>query len=43
MELFERVYEIQETAAGRNWEGNQDPVRVVSYLSLFEMPKPARE
>ena len=42
MELFERVYAIQETAAGRMGKTDDEPVRVVSFLSLFEMPKTAR-
>jgi DNA-binding transcriptional ArsR family regulator len=39
MELFEKVYEIQEAAAERMEKGDEEPTRVVSYLSMFEIPK----
>lgn len=38
MQLFERVYDIQEESAQRPLGKGERPMRVVSFLSLFEMP-----
>ncbi|HEX3360709.1 MAG TPA: sigma factor [Solirubrobacterales bacterium] len=37
MELYERIFEIQEAAA-RMRDGEEKPFRVVSFQSLFEIP-----
>jgi DNA-binding transcriptional ArsR family regulator len=39
MELYERIFEIQEEAAERMGESDEKPVRVVSFQSLFEIPR----
>jgi DNA-binding transcriptional ArsR family regulator len=39
MELYERVTEIQTTAAERMGESDEAPMRVVSFQSLFEVPR----
>jgi DNA-binding transcriptional ArsR family regulator len=39
-ELYERVAEIQTEAAERMGESDEEPVRVLSFQSLFELPKP---
>jgi DNA-binding transcriptional ArsR family regulator len=38
MELYERIFEIQEAAAARMTDGDEKPFRVVSFQSLFEIP-----
>src|ERR1700759_2209491 len=38
MELYERIFEIQEAAAARMQDGEEKPFRVVSFQSLFEIP-----
>jgi DNA-binding transcriptional ArsR family regulator len=38
MELYERIFEIQESAAARMTDGDEKPFRVVSFQSLFEIP-----
>jgi len=38
MELFERVFEIQ-AGATRRMTNDEKPIRVVSFQSLFEMPR----
>jgi hypothetical protein len=38
MELYERIFEIQEAAAARTTDGDEKPFRVVSFQSLFEIP-----
>src|SRR6201992_2660762 len=38
MELYERIFEIQEAAAARMRDGEEKPFRVVSFQSLFEIP-----
>lgn len=38
MELYERIFEIQEAAAARMRDGEETPFRVVSFQSLFEIP-----
>jgi hypothetical protein len=38
MELYERIFEIQEAAAARTADGDEKPFRVVSFQSLFEIP-----
>jgi DNA-binding transcriptional ArsR family regulator len=38
MELYERIFEIQEAAAARMSESGEKPARVVSFQSLFEIP-----
>ena len=40
MELYERVFEIQAAAAERMGESDEAPINIVSYQSLFEMPRP---
>lgn len=42
MELYERIFEIKEAAAGRMGESDEKPVRVVSFQSLFEIPMTAK-
>jgi DNA-binding transcriptional ArsR family regulator len=38
MQLYERIFEIQEAAAARMRDGEEKPFRVVSFQSLFEIP-----
>jgi DNA-binding transcriptional ArsR family regulator len=38
MELYERIFEIQEAAAARMTDGDEKPFRIVSFQSLFEIP-----
>jgi DNA-binding transcriptional ArsR family regulator len=38
MELYERIFEIQEAAEKRMRDGEEKPFRVVSFQSLFEIP-----
>lgn len=38
MELYDRIFEIQEAATARMREGDETPIRVVSFQSLFEIP-----
>ena len=38
MELYERIFEIQEEAATRLRQSDEKPFRVVSYQALFEIP-----
>jgi DNA-binding transcriptional ArsR family regulator len=38
MELYERIFEIQEAATARMRDGEEKPFRVVSFQSLFEIP-----
>ena len=42
MDLYERVAEIEATAAERMAETDQKPVRVVSFQALFEIPMTAK-
>jgi DNA-binding transcriptional ArsR family regulator len=39
MDLYERVFEIRAAAAERMGKSDEPPMRVVSFLSLFELPK----
>lgn len=39
MELYERVYEIEAAAGARMKESDEKPLRVVSFLNLFEVPR----
>ena len=39
MELYERIFEIQEVAAKRMSESEEKPAHVVSFQSLFEIPR----
>jgi DNA-binding transcriptional ArsR family regulator len=41
-QLFERIDEITKESAERLGESGEDPIRTVSYLSLFEAPKTAK-
>jgi DNA-binding transcriptional ArsR family regulator len=38
MELYERIFEIQEAASKRMTSSEEKPFRVVSFQSLFEIP-----
>jgi DNA-binding transcriptional ArsR family regulator len=38
-ELYERVFEIQEEATERMGDSDEKPIRVVSFLSFFEVPR----
>jgi len=38
MELYDRIFEIQEAASERMRDGDENPFRVVSFQSLFEIP-----
>lgn len=42
MELYERIYAIEEAADKRMLESDEKPVRVVSLLNLFEVPRTAK-
>ena len=39
LDLYERVFEIQAAAAMRMAESDEAPMRVLSFQSLFELPK----
>lgn len=41
MELYDRVFEIREAAAERMAKSDEEPIRVVSFQSLFEAPRSA--
>jgi DNA-binding transcriptional ArsR family regulator len=41
MELYERVFDIRTAAARRIGKNSEEPVRIVSFQSLFEMPSAA--
>lgn len=38
MELYERIAEIQTTAAKRTGKSDEKPLRVLTFQSLFEIP-----
>jgi DNA-binding transcriptional ArsR family regulator len=39
VELYERIFEIHEAAAGRMRESDEKPSKVVSFQTLFEIPR----
>lgn len=41
-DLYERISAITEEAAARLAESEEEPIRTISYLSLFEAPKTAK-
>jgi DNA-binding transcriptional ArsR family regulator len=42
MELYERMYEIKAAAAKRMAETDEKPMRVISFQTLFEVPRTAK-